>query len=104
MHVDTKKIMTLVDELRKKKIDMCDRDWLITWEKSRDEIDATFAVAQALREMRAANISTKLWDSGIAVSNFRDNSTRTRFSYASASDLLGQIGRASCRERVLRLV
>jgi len=89
MQVDTKKIMALIDELRKKKIDMCDKDWLITWEKSRDEIDATFTVAQALREMRAANISTKLWESGIAVSNFRDNSTRTRFSYASASDLLG---------------
>jgi len=87
--VDTKRIMALVDELRKKKIDMCDKDWLITWEKSRDEIEATFTVAQALREMRAANISTKLWESGIAVSNFRDNSTRTRFSYASASDLLG---------------
>lgn len=87
--MDTKKIMPLIDELRKKKIDMCDKDWLITWEKSRDEIDATFTVAQALREMRAANISTKLWESGIAVSNFRDNSTRTRFSYASASDLLG---------------
>jgi len=89
MQVDTKRIMALVDELRKKKIDMCDKDWLITWEKSRDEIEATFTVAQALREMRAANISTKLWESGIAVSNFRDNSTRTRFSYASASDLLG---------------
>jgi knotted carbamoyltransferase YgeW len=89
MQVDTKKIMALIDELRKKKIDMCDKDWLITWEKSRDEIDATFTVAQALREMRAANISTRLWESGIAVSNFRDNSTRTRFSYASASDLLG---------------
>ena len=87
--MDTKRIMALVDELRKKKIDMCDKDWLITWEKSRDEIEATFTVAQALREMRAANISTKLWESGIAVSNFRDNSTRTRFSYASASDLLG---------------
>jgi len=30
-----------------------------------------------------------LCQSGLAVSNFRDNSTRTRFSFASASNLLG---------------
>jgi knotted carbamoyltransferase YgeW len=35
------------------------------------------------------NISARLWDSGIAVSQFRDNSTRTRFSFASACNLLG---------------
>ncbi|MBN2757065.1 MAG: knotted carbamoyltransferase YgeW, partial [Bacteroidales bacterium] len=31
----------------------------------------------------------KVFDSGLAVSIFRDNSTRTRFSYASAANLLG---------------
>ena len=68
---------------------MYHKDFLLTWEKSRDEIDATFIVADALRAMREANISPRIWDSGIAVSNFRDNSTRTRFSFASACDLLG---------------
>ncbi|HUX36817.1 MAG TPA: knotted carbamoyltransferase YgeW [Rectinemataceae bacterium] len=87
--MDTKHIWRLVDELRSKKIDMKGKDFLLTWEKSRDEIDATFLVADILRAMRMANISPKIWDSGIAVSNFRDNSTRTRFSYASACDLLG---------------
>jgi hypothetical protein len=49
-------------------------------------------IAQAaalLREMYAQNISTRVFDSGLAVSNFRDNSTRTRFSFASAANLLG---------------
>jgi knotted carbamoyltransferase YgeW len=87
--MDTKHIWKLVDELRGKKIDMKGKDFLLTWERSRDEIDATFLVADILRAMREANISPKIWDSGIAVSNFRDNSTRTRFSYASACDLLG---------------
>ncbi|MDX9898001.1 MAG: knotted carbamoyltransferase YgeW [Spirochaetia bacterium] len=82
-------IKTLIDQLSKKKIDMFHKDFLLTWEKSRDELEATFLVADALRTMREANISPKIWDSGIAVSNFRDNSTRTRFSFASASDLLG---------------
>jgi len=65
------------------------KDFLLTWEKSRDELEATFLVADALRAMRDGDISPRLWKSGIAVSNFRDNSTRTRFSFASACDLLG---------------
>ncbi|PKL08259.1 MAG: knotted carbamoyltransferase YgeW [Spirochaetae bacterium HGW-Spirochaetae-7] len=87
--MNTSEIQKLINELSKKKIDMYHKDFLLTWEKSRDELDATFLVADALRAMREANISPKIWDSGIAVSNFRDNSTRTRFSYASAADLLG---------------
>jgi knotted carbamoyltransferase YgeW len=88
-NMNEKEIRKLIEGLKGKKIDMFGKDFLLTWEKSRDELDATFIVAQALREMRAANVSTRIWDSGIAVSNFRDNSTRTRFSYASACDLLG---------------
>ncbi|MEI6385887.1 MAG: knotted carbamoyltransferase YgeW [Spirochaetota bacterium] len=84
-----KNVWKLVDELRGKKTGMYHKDFLLTWEKSRDELDATFLVADILRGMREANVSPKIWDSGIAVSNFRDNSTRTRFSYASACDLLG---------------
>ena len=62
---------------------------LIIAEFFHDECAATYLVADILREMRQANIDTKLWQNGIAVSNFRDKSTRTRFSYTSASDLLG---------------
>ncbi len=82
-------IAKLIEGLKGKKIGMYRKDFLLTWEKSRDEIDATFLVADVLRAMRESNISPRLWDSGIAVSNFRDNSTRTRFSFASACDLLG---------------
>ena len=82
-------IKVLIDQLSKKKINMFHNDFLLTWEKSRDELEATFLVADILREMRKSNVSPRIWDSGIAVSNFRDNSTRTRFSYASAADLLG---------------
>jgi knotted carbamoyltransferase YgeW len=64
-------------------------DFFLTWEKSHDELMATFAVADALRALREANISTRIFDSGLGVSLFRDNSTRTRFSYASACNLLG---------------
>lgn len=87
--MDTKAIKELIDRLSAKKIAMHGKDFLLTWEKSDDELAATFLVADTLRAMRAAGISPRLWDSGIAVSNFRDNSTRTRFSFASACDLLG---------------
>ncbi len=46
-------------------------------------------VAALLSTMRRHNISTRVYDSGLAVSNFRDKSTRTRFSFASASNMLG---------------
>jgi knotted carbamoyltransferase YgeW len=82
-------IARIIAELETKKTDMFGRDFLLTWEKSSDELEATFLVADALRAMREAGVSPRLWDSGIAVSNFRDNSTRTRFSFASACDLLG---------------
>ena len=52
-------------------------------------IEAVFTVADALRYMRENNISTKVFESGLGISLFRDNSTRTRFSFASACNLLG---------------
>jgi knotted carbamoyltransferase YgeW len=79
-----------INKLDALKIDkMFGNDFLLTWEKTGDEIDAVFAVADALRCLRENNISAKIFDSGLAVSIFRDNSTRTRFSFASASNLLG---------------
>ncbi|MDR1619963.1 MAG: knotted carbamoyltransferase YgeW [Clostridiales bacterium] len=68
---------------------MYEGDFFLTWEKSREELEAVFAVADALRHLRKNNISTRIFDSGLGVSLFRDNSTRTRFSYASACNLLG---------------
>jgi len=64
-------------------------DFLLTWDKSDDEISATFTVAEILRGMREQNISSRVFDSGLGVSLFRDNSTRTRFSFTSACNLLG---------------
>ena len=68
---------------------MYNGDFFLTWEKTDDEIAAVFAVADALRSLREDNISTKVFDSGLGISIFRDNSTRTRFSFASACNLLG---------------
>jgi ornithine carbamoyltransferase len=69
--------------------EMYNGDFFLTWEKTDDEIEAVFTVADALRYMREHNISTKVFESGLGISLFRDNSTRTRFSFASACNLLG---------------
>ena len=64
-------------------------DFFETWHKTDDEIKSVFLVADILRGLREANISTRVFDSGLGISLFRDNSTRTRFSFASACNLLG---------------
>ena len=66
-----------------------DNDFLLTWDHDDDQIRAIFETAQILRALRTDNISCKVFDSGLAVSLFRDNSTRTRFSFSSAANLLG---------------
>lgn len=64
-------------------------DFLLTWDRTEEELRAVLAVADALRALREDNRSCRIFDSGLAVSLFRDNSTRTRFSFASACNLLG---------------
>ena len=66
-----------------------EKDFLLTWEKSVEELQTVLNVAEDLKLLRDRNISPKCFDSGLAISQFRDNSTRTRFSFASAANLLG---------------
>jgi knotted carbamoyltransferase YgeW len=65
------------------------KDFLLTWDKSAAELEMILHVAEALKNLNAENISTKCFETGLAVSQFRDNSTRTRFSFASAANMLG---------------
>ncbi len=85
----SKKINSIINQLKKLKAENYRRDFLLTWEKSTDDLQQIFLVSEALRNLRENNLSTRCFDSGLAISNFRDNSTRTRFSFASAANLLG---------------
>ncbi|MBW2434395.1 MAG: knotted carbamoyltransferase YgeW [Deltaproteobacteria bacterium] len=88
--MEKNEILRYVESLSKKNIDeMYLDDFLLTWNKSADEIDATLQTAEILRAMRDHNISCGAFDTGLAISIFRDQSTRTRFSFASACNLLG---------------
>ena len=65
------------------------QDFLLSWKKSGSDLRLLLEIAAILKEMRHKNISPRVFDSGMAVSIFRDQSTRTRFSYASAANMLG---------------
>ena len=84
------KTVELAHKLEKLNIaDMYRKDFYWTWDKTDEELEAIFTVADALRDLRERNKSTRVFDSGLGISIFRDNSTRTRFSFASACNLLG---------------
>ena len=86
----SEKILKLIEELEQfDHKNLYQDDFFHTWDKSQDELKAIWKLADILRAMREENISPKIFDSGIGISLFRDNSTRTRFSFASACNLLG---------------
>ena len=80
---------SLIDGLKNLKNELYEKDFLLTWEKSLDDLKIVLGVAETLKCLRDNNISTRIFESGIGVSQFRDNSTRTRFSFSKACDLLG---------------
>ncbi len=65
------------------------KDFLRTWDHPVETLRAVLDIAAALEAMHRQNISCRAFQSGLAVSIFRDNSTRTRFSFNSAANLLG---------------
>ena len=78
-----------LDELKKLKFNSYCKDFLLTWEKSEQELRAVVALAELFSEMHKAGKSFRTFNTGLAISIFRDNSTRTRFSFASAANALG---------------
>jgi knotted carbamoyltransferase YgeW len=79
----------LIQNIEATNANLFNKDFLLTWDKTQQELELVMQVAEALKFLYAQNISAKCFESGLAVSQFRDNSTRTRFSFAFASNLLG---------------
>ena len=82
-------IQNNLELLKRLQINFYNRDFLLTWEQSDDEIKAVALVAELFKEMHKAGKSFRSFDTGLAISIFRDKSTRTRFSFASAANALG---------------
>ncbi|MGD0138202.1 MAG: knotted carbamoyltransferase YgeW [Tepidisphaeraceae bacterium] len=87
--MNTPPVAGLADKIDGLKTHLHQGDFLLTWDRTRDELNAVLLAAEALEELYKANLDCRVFNGGIAVSNFRDQSTRTRFSFASASSLLG---------------
>jgi len=84
-----KRLQSAVSDLKKLKLGMFNEDFLLTWERSDDEIKGVVLVAEIFKHLHKAGISFRTFDTGLAISIFRDKSTRTRFSFASAVNALG---------------
>ncbi|MBU1534558.1 knotted carbamoyltransferase YgeW [Myxococcota bacterium] len=82
-------MQTINNLLKNAGTSLYNKDYLLTWEQPLDMVKATVELARAMRDMYREGSDLSLFKSGLAVSQFRDNSTRTRFSFASACDLLG---------------
>jgi knotted carbamoyltransferase YgeW len=65
------------------------RDFLLTYEQGQDDLKAIVEIAEILKRMHAENLDARFFSTGLAIAIFRDQSTRTRFSFASAANLLG---------------
>ena len=79
----------MLQSIRKLNASLYGKDFLLTWDKSLPELQLILQTAELMKHLYEQNVSLRVFDTGLAISNFRDNSTRTRFSFASASNLLG---------------
>ena len=73
----------ILSEIQKLKASLHSKDFLLTWDKSVEELKLVMLVAEALKCLRESNISTRCFDSGLAVSiknlieSFLRNSSRS---------------------------
>jgi len=84
-----KDINSLIQELRALQTSLYGKDFLLTWDKSEADLKAVMLAAEILQALHWQGKSMRTFNHGLAISIFRDNSTRTRFSFASAASALG---------------
>jgi len=82
-------IESLVEQLAALETDLHNGDFLLTWDRTVDELRAVLLAAEILESLYRRRIPTRVFDGRLAVSIFRDQSTRTRFSFAGAAAMLG---------------
>ena len=69
--------------------DLHDKDFLLSYRVSEQAISFVQKTAVLLRDAAASGLSLRAFDGGIGMAIFRDNSTRTRYSYKAACNMLG---------------
>lgn len=87
--VNLDKVRELIAELEHNPTNLYNDSFFITWRYPKEVINAVLLVAEALQRLNRAGKSVKVFDTGLGISIFRDKSTRTRYSFRSACNMLG---------------
>ena len=66
-----------------------DKDFLLTWQYPEATLRGILLTAEILEGLHAEGISTRVFETGLGLSIFRDKSTRTRYAFRSGCNLLG---------------
>ncbi len=66
-----------------------ENDVLLSWKLSDAGVRAILLAAELLEDLTRDGISTRVFDNGLGLSIFRDKSTRTRYAFRAACNLLG---------------
>ena len=86
---DLQKARELIDALENYPTNFYNDSFFITWRYPEEYIRAVLCAAEAMLRIHRAGKSLRVFDTGLGLSIFRDNSTRTRYSFRSACNLLG---------------
>ncbi|MCA9665787.1 MAG: knotted carbamoyltransferase YgeW [Myxococcales bacterium] len=65
------------------------RDFLLTWKNTDEAVRSVLIAAEVIEQLYRGGLSTRLFQSGLGLSIFRDKSTRTRYAFRAACNLLG---------------
>ncbi len=94
---DIREFKRLLEEIRWLDADLHGKDFLLTWERSQKEVQQVLYTAEALKWLCENNVSTKCFDSGLAILQIKDRpglaqdswSERNRLSFGFAANSLG---------------
>jgi knotted carbamoyltransferase YgeW len=78
-----------IEALKALRHDLFDKDVLLTWALSDEAVRAIVLAAEILEDIARGGVSLRSFESGLGVAMFRDHSTRTRYAFRSACNLLG---------------
>ncbi len=76
-------------EIRWLNADLSGKDFLLTWERSINEITQVLYTAEALHCLYKNNTAARCFISGLAVSIFKGKSSRSRLAFTAAANMLG---------------
>jgi N-acetylornithine carbamoyltransferase len=87
--MSTPDLRTQLEHLAALTVGLHERDFLLSWRRPESDLRFLLLAAEILERMADEGLSPRLFDSGLGIALFRDKSTRTRYSFRAACNLLG---------------